>query len=251
MYKPTELHPVDTQLVTIQSDVRKHFGWDSNEDLSSAQELLQRVESHEIRSWERSQRAANVATVFRRLVLRETEVAILGAAVEPEEVEVALQRPSFLVAADGAAGVFSMLPASMAERAWSRLICVVSDADGGEGIYEAVERSKPIFLHAHGDNVGDWEKLLEHASDIATPPPLVLTHQTKSTIEGMSNPGGFTDGDRAACIVRSIGVPAESISMLGTRTDVVGHWSGITDENAKLEKLKWMSKVLEILEIRF
>ena len=80
---------------------------------------------------------------------------------------------------------------------------------------------------------------------------MVLTHQTKSTIEGMSNPGGFTDGDRAACIVRSIGVPVESISMLGTRTDVVGHWSGITDENAKLEKLKWMSKVLEILEIRF
>ena len=251
MYKPTELHPVDTQLVTIQSDVRKHFGWDSNEDLSSAQELLQRVESHEIRSWERSQRAANVATVFRRLVLRETEVAILGAAVEPEEVEAVLQRPSLLVAADGAAGVFSMLPASTAERAWSRLICVVSDADGGEGTYEAVERSKPIFLHAHGDNVNDWTTLLEHASRIATPPPLVLTHQTKSPIEGMSNPGGFTDGDRAACIVRSIGVPAESISMLGTRTDVVGRWSGITDENAKLEKLKWMSEVLNILEIEF
>jgi len=251
MDKPTELHPVDPRLVSIQSDVREHFDWDSNEDLTSAQELLERVESYDIRSWERPQRAANVATVYRRLVLRDTEVAILGAAVEPEEVEAVLQRPSLLVAADGAAGVFSMLPASTAERAWSRLICVVSDGDGGEGTYEAVQRSKPFFLHAHGDNRADWESLLERASAVPTPPPLILTHQTDSPIDGLSNPGGFTDGDRAACIVRSIGVPVESISMLGTRTDVVGRWSGITEEGAKLEKLKWMKEVLEILGIRF
>ena len=251
MDKPTGLQPVDTRVVTVQSDVREHFGWDSNADISSAQDMLERVESYDIRSWERPQRTANVATVYRRLVLRETEVAILGAAVEPEEVENILQRPSLLVAADGAAGVFSMLPASTAERAWSRLICVVSDADGGEGTYEAVERSKPIFLHAHGDNKSDWSSLLEHASQLATPSPLILTHQTESPIEGMSNPGGFTDGDRAACIVRSIGVPADSISMLGTRTDVVGRWSGVTDEETKLEKLKWMSEVLGILGIGF
>ena len=114
-----------------------------------------------------------------------------------------------------------------------------------------MERSKPIFLHAHGDNRTDWATLLDYASQVATPPPLILTHQTNSPIEGMSNPGGFTDGDRAACIVRSIGVPLESISMLGTRTDVVGRWSGITDEKAKLEKLKWMREVLKILEIGF
>jgi len=251
MDKPTELHPVDPRLITIQSDVREHFGWNLDQDSSSAHELLERVESYDVRSWERPQRAANVAAVYRRLVLREAEVAILGAAVEPEEVEAVLQRPSLLVAADGAAGVFSMLPASTAERAWSRLICIVSDADGGEGTYEAVERSKPIFLHAHGDNRADWRALLEHASSVATPPPLILTHQTENQIDGMSNPGGFTDGDRAACIVRSIGVPAESISMLGTRTDVVGRWSGITDESAKLEKLKWMSEILKILEIGF
>ena len=144
-----------------------------------------------------------------------------------------------------------MLPISTAERARSRLICVVSDADGGEGTYESGARSKPIFLHAHGDNRNDWAALLDYAAQVATPPPLILTHQTNSPIEGMSNPGGFTDGDRAACIVRSIGVPLDSISMLGTRTDVVGRWSGITDEKAKLEKLKWMREVLKILEIGF
>ena len=251
MDKPTELHPVVPNLVTIQSDIREHFGWDLNEDISSAQEMLERTESYDIRSWERPQRAANVATVYRRLVLRDTEVAILGAAVEPQEIETVLQQPSLLVAADGAAGVFSMLPSSTAERAWSRLVCVVSDADGGDGIHEAVDRGKPIFLHAHGDNIADWSSLLEYASEAATPSPLILTHQTNSSVDGMSNPGGFTDGDRAACIVRSIGVPVESISMLGTRTDVVGRWSGITDGSAKLEKLKWMSKVLKILGIKF
>ena len=169
MDKPTELLPVDPRLVHIQSDVREHFDWNSSEDLSSARDLLEQVESYDIRPWERPQRTANVATVYRRLVLRETEVAILGAAVEPEEVEEILQRPSLLVAADGAAGVFSMLPGSTAERAWSRLICIVSDADGGEGTYEAVERSKPIFLHAHGDNRTDWEALLDYASRVATP----------------------------------------------------------------------------------
>ena len=114
-----------------------------------------------------------------------------------------------------------------------------------------MERSKLIFLHAHGDNRPDWASLLEHASQVATPSPLILTHQTESSIDGMSNPGGFTDGDRAACIVRSIGVPADSISMLGTRTDVVGRWSGVTEEETKLEKLKWMSEVLRILGIGF
>jgi len=78
MDKPTELRPVDPRLVDIQSDVREHFGWNLNSDLSSAGDMMDFVESFDIRSWERPHRAANVATVYRRLVLRETEVAILG-----------------------------------------------------------------------------------------------------------------------------------------------------------------------------
>ncbi|RTZ94519.1 MAG: hypothetical protein DSY41_03370, partial [Candidatus Poseidoniales archaeon] len=62
-----------------------------------------------------------MANLRRRLVLRETEVAILGAAVEAEELLSVLERPALLVAADGASGVLSTLPDSTAERAWSRL----------------------------------------------------------------------------------------------------------------------------------
>ena len=37
---------------------------------------------------------------------------------------------------------------------------------------------------------------------------LVLTHQTDEAIPGMHNPGGFTDGDRAACFPFLAGRPS-------------------------------------------
>jgi uncharacterized Rossmann fold enzyme len=251
MDRPTDLLPVVDELLVIQTEVREHFGWKLNPDYNSALSMLEAVEASEINDWTRPRRAATVAGLIRRMVLRPTEVAVLGAAVEAEEVLRVLERPVLLVAADGSAGVLSTLPDSTAERAWSRLACVVSDGDGGQGIIEAVKRGIPVFLHAHGDNVSEWESLLEIAAGASTPSPLVLTHQTPATIPGMHNPGGFTDGDRAVCVVRSMGVPKESITMLGTRADVVGRWSGVTDAETKMEKLQWMDKVLRTLEIDY
>jgi uncharacterized Rossmann fold enzyme len=251
MDRPTDLLPVVDELLVIQTEVREHFGWKLNPDYNSALSMLEAVEASEINDWTRPRRAATVAGLIRRMVLRPTEVAVLGAAVEVEEVLRVLERPVLLVAADGSAGVLSTLTDSTAERAWSRLACVVSDGDGGQGIIEAVKRGIPVFLHAHGDNVSEWESLLEIAAGASTPSPLVLTHQTPATIPGMHNPGGFTDGDRAVCVVRSMGVPKESITMLGTRADVVGRWSGVTDAETKMEKLQWMDKVLRTLEIDY
>ena len=251
MDRPTDLLPVVDELLVIQTEVREHFGWKLDPDYNSALSMLEAVEASEINDWTRPRRAATVAGLIRRMVLRPTEVAVLGAAVEAEEVLRVLERPVLLVAADGSAGVLSTLPDSTAERAWSRLACVVSDGDGGQGIIEAVKRGIPVFLHAHGDNVSEWESLLEIAAGASTPSPLVLTHQTPATIPGMHNPGGFTDGDRAVCVVRSMGVPKESITMLGTRADVVGRWSGVTDAETKMEKLQWMDKVLRTLEIDY
>ena len=251
MDRPTDLLPVSDELLAIQTEVREHFGWKLDPDSNSALSMLEAVEVSEINDWTRPRRAATVAGLIRRMVLRPTEVAVLGAAVEAEEVLRVLERPALLVAADGSAGVLSTLPDSTAERAWSRLACVVSDGDGGQGIIEAVKRGIPVFLHAHGDNVAEWASLLDIAAGASTPSSLVLTHQTPATIPGMHNPGGFTDGDRAACVVRSMGVPKEAITMLGTRTDVVGRWSGVTDAETKMEKLQWMDKVLRTLEIDY
>ena len=251
MDRPTDLLPVDDELLSIQTEVREHFGWKLDADSSSAQFMLEAVEASEIDDWTRPRRAATVASLIRRMVLRPTEVAVLGAAVEADEVLQVLERPALLVAADGSTGVLSTLPDSTAERAWSRLACIVSDGDGGQGTTEAVKRGIPVFLHAHGDNLAEWKSLLEIAAEAPTPSPLVLTHQTLASIPGMHNPGGFTDGDRAACVIRSMGVPKEAITMLGTRIDVVGRWSGVTEAETKMEKLQWMDRVLRTLEIDY
>ena len=248
---PTDLLPCIKDVMTIQDEFRSHFGWNLEHDQSSAKQLISTVENSGVDLWSRANRAATVATVQRRAVLRGQNVAILGAAIDEDELVKALETPTLLIAADGAAGVFSLLPDTSAERAWSRLLFMVSDADGGEGTTEAVRRGKTIFLHAHGDNQDDWKELLNVAMPLASPPPLVLTHQTPDDIPGMHNPGGFTDGDRAACIALSIGIPRDQITLLGTNTKEVGRWSGTTVKSTKLVKLQWMGKILRKLNLDF
>ena len=243
---PTDLEPSLPSLIDLQSDVREYFGWDESDDLESAQAMIQRVETSLQEKWARHNRSISLSKIFRRLVIRNPEVAILGAAIEPEELVRILSEPTLIVAADGAAGVISEIPNSLSEKAWSRVALIVSDADGGEGTIEAVRRAVPFFLHAHGDNCREWESLLEFAEERASPPDLILTHQTQEKIPGMYNPGGFTDGDRAACILTALGVSRNRIRMLGTRTDVVGRWSGKTQEQMKMKKLQWMRRILSI-----
>ena len=248
---PTDLLPHIKEVVTIQDEFRTHFEWGLDHDQLSAKELISIVEDSGIDLWSRPNRAATVANIQRRAVLREQNVAILGAAIDVEELIQILETPTLLIVADGAAGVFSLLPDTSAERAWSRLLFMVSDADGGDGTIQAARRGKTIFLHAHGDNREHWKKLLDIAIEASSPPPLVLTHQTPEEIPGMHNPGGFTDGDRAACIALSLGIPIDRITLLGTNTEEVGRWSGTTVRSTKLEKLKWMGRILRLLKLDF
>ena len=248
---PTDLLPHIKEVVTIQDEFRTHFEWGLDHDQLSAKELISIVEDSGIDLWSRPNRAATVANIQRRAVLREQNVAILGAAIDVEELIQILETPTLLIVADGAAGVFSLLPDTSAERAWSRLLFMVSDADGGDGTIQAAKRGKTIFLHAHGDNREDWKKLLDISIEASSPPPLVLTHQTPEEIPGMHNPGGFTDGDRAACIALSLGIPIDRITLLGTNTEEVGRWSGTTVRSTKLEKLKWMGRILRLLKLDF
>ena len=248
---PTDLLPHIKEVVTIQDEFRTHFEWGLDHDQLSAKELISIVEDSGIDLWSRPNRAATVANIQRRAVLREQNVAILGAAIDVEELIQILETPTLLIVADGAAGVFSLLPDTSAERAWSRLLFMVSDADGGDGTIQAARRGKTIFLHAHGDNREDWKKLLDISIEASSPPPLVLTHQTPEEIPGMHNPGGFTDGDRAACIALSLGIPIHRITLLGTNTEEVGRWSVTTVRSTKLEKLKWLGRILILLKLDF
>ncbi len=242
-----ELEPAEPYLLILQDEVRDYFGWGEIEDLESAEDMLKTVEQSSVRVWERHHRLASISNLYRRLVIRGPLVAILGAAIEPQELIDVLESPTLLVIADGAAGVISEIPNSLSDKAWSRVACMVSDADGGEGTYKAARRSIPIVLHAHGDNREDWLELIRESGSQSEPSELILTHQTNRRIPGMHNPGGFTDGDRAACFLASLGVRNHNIRLLGTNSDSVGRWSGETHEPTKLEKLKWMEQSLRTL----
>ncbi|HIM92506.1 MAG TPA: hypothetical protein EYM62_01045 [Candidatus Poseidoniales archaeon] len=238
---------MDERLFTIQGRFRDAFGWDEVDDRASAVALVKAVEDVRIALWSRSMREATLASLRGRLA-RGQPTAVLGAAVEPVEVISALAAGCSLVAADGGVGVLEELPASVAEVARQPLLLVVSDGDGGlERLLAVADRGVPFAVHAHGDNEQEWRTLLTEFADSATPPPLILTHQTPTTLRGADNPGGFTDGDRAACLLVALGCAREDIRLLGFQSDVVGRWSGDTDQQIKLRKLKWMDEVLDIL----
>ena len=110
--KPTDLAAVDVRLLELQNEVRAHFDWGLTEDVESAHALLSEVESCDVESWARARRVQTVASLHRRLVLRETDVAILGAAITIEEVEDVLAGNTLLIAADGSCGVLDTLPES-------------------------------------------------------------------------------------------------------------------------------------------
>ena len=80
--------------------------------------------------------------------------------------------------------------------------------------------------------------------------PVILTHQTPENLEGMYNPGGFTDGDRAVCFVMSQNVSCNQIRLRGFQTHSIGRWTGRTNPERKMRKLEWMSRVLDIAGVR-
>lgn len=241
------LELVDERLLTIQNRFRDVFGWDETDDRDSAVALVEVVEEVRIDAWSRTMREGALASL-RGKIAGGHPTAVLGAAVEPVEVINALAAGCSLVAADGSVGVLEELPASVAEVARQRLLLVVSDGDGGlERLLAAAGRGIPFAVHAHGDNELEWRTLLTAFADAATPPPLIITHQTSTTLLGAYNPGGFTDGDRAACMLVALGCPPADIRLLGFQSDVIGRWSGDTDGKIKLKKLKWMDDVLDIL----
>ena len=90
----------------------------------------------------------------------------------------------------------------------------------------------------------DWK---EFATTFSDSYPLILTHQTPIEIEGMINVGGFTDGDRAICLALAFGAQYKSIQLIGFKSNDVGRWSGVTNEALKLEKLRWMEKIIQEL----
>ncbi len=206
------MQPVNQELVSIQDAVRESFGWSLESDFESAIKLLGACQNP----------TSNLSL--------EGKVVVVGAAAPANYI------PTLpTIVADGAVGALAN---------YSNVVLIVSDGDGMPHLEHALNKGIPICLHAHGDNIEDWENVL---SLIDENQEIILTHQTPNNIEGMYNPGGFTDGDRAVCIAFALG--AEEVELIGFSTNEVGPWSGVTDEKRKLIKLKWMNKVLRLLSL--
>ena len=238
---------LDSRLVQIQDEIRRDFDWDLQEDLDSAKDLRWYCKSKSLSNPLWSQNGRLRALLQLQEVLTSGPLTILGAAAEPEDVRDAIVEGHRLIAADGAVGVLS--ESEYPGIAWDALLCVVSDGDGEmNDLVMAAERGVPFVLHAHGDNNKQWIELLDVLMLYNT--PVILTHQTPENLEGMYNPGGFTDGDRAVCFVMSQNVSSNQIRLRGFQTHSIGRWTGRTNPERKMRKLEWMSRVLDIAGVR-
>lgn len=116
---------------------------------------------------------------------------------------------------------------------------VVTDLDGDIGPQlEASARGAVTFIHAHGDNA---DLVMRYAGLFRG--PVVLTTQSlpERTVFDF---GGFTDGDRAACIAEWMG--ARRILLLGFDFDHPYPKEG-SDPQLKLRKLRWAEEIIGML----
>ena len=223
-------------LIALQDEVRHAFGYSVESDVESAQRmesLFSKSQPFGREEWSSEQRHRDMLKL-REQLLAAKQLYVVGAG--SQSIRTAeYDSDARFIAADGAVGAVDDL---------SKVLCVVSDGDGGEHLQQAIESSVHIVLHAHGDNLETWTNLCTKWSEMKSVPSLTLTHQTRSTFSGMNNPGGFTDGDRALCFLHSIGIDLGHIQCIGFSTQKVGMWSGVTNPVAKLDKLQWMKEAM-------
>jgi len=117
---------------------------------------------------------------------------------------------------------------------------IVTDMDGEIlSQIDANGKGAITVLHAHGDNA---DKIQRYAPEFKG--RVVLT--TQSTPDNiLSNYGGFTDGDRAACLAKHFG--AKNIRLTGFDFEDPFPKEG-TDPEIKRKKLVWAKKIIFGLE---
>lgn len=224
--------------VNIQDDVRQAFGWSYVEDVKSARGLRDACNQYELGQecgWSSDQRHGHLHSLKDRLNSAAC-IVLVGAAAISDELCREWPRDTEFIACDGAVG--ACLP-------HVNPLCVVTDLDGGPHLDLAAAQHVTMVVHAHGDNTELWKECLQRWQVHQC--PLILTHQTHEDFEDMLNPGGFTDGDRALCLLVALEIPLEKVVLVGYKEDAVGPWSGQTDPIRKLEKLTWMAKILDAI----
>ena len=133
-------HEVRAIAMRVQDRIRAQFNWSLDQDIHVANLLLKRIEAESSNReiWNSSGRERSLESLIDRF--EEGPVATVGAAAEPEDVEMALLEGYRLVFADGSIGVISELSEDCQDEAWSNTLLLVSDGDGDPHIDEAAQR---------------------------------------------------------------------------------------------------------------
>jgi len=116
--------------------------------------------------------------------------------------------------------------------------CMVTDLDKNPDTVASLTASGvPVAVHAHGDNISTVREFVP-TFDFRW----VLPTTQAAPVDPVVNPGGFTDGDRAAFLADHLG--AETLVFPGWEFD------DRTVGAMKREKLRWAERLLAWLERR-
>lgn len=114
---------------------------------------------------------------------------------------------------------------------------VFTDLDGfPESDVAANERGATAIIHAHGDNIARLRTWVPKFSGRIIP-----TCQC-APLPGISNWGGFTDGDRAFCALRHFGAGEISLEAFDFKRPC---GSKHVDIETKKRKLEWAERIIE------
>jgi uncharacterized Rossmann fold enzyme len=195
------------------------FGFDKAKDIESAQWLSTQLGERGVRALE--------------VVKRDFPQSVLVCGGGPrlaDEIS-AITAKGYVIAADSATTV--LMDANM------HVDMIVTDLDGiVEDQIDANGQGTVVFVHAHGDNM---KALARYTGQFKG--PLVGTCQCAPP-SGIFNFGGFTDGDRAACIAAELG--ARRLFLAGFDFENPSDKEG-KSRDVKLRKLKWAKVILDTL----
>jgi len=195
------------------------FGFDPAKDLRSADMLASMLRGRGSKSLEAVKRG------FPKSVL------VCGGSLRLADELSSMTFDGFVVAADSATTVLM--------ESGIRINMIVTDLDGiVEDQIQTNREGATVFVHAHGDNQNALSRYVKEF-----PGPLVGTCQCPPP-KGLFNFGGFTDGDRAACIAASLG--ATTIVLAGFDFENPSDKAGKSRE-IKKRKLRWAKVILDTL----
>ena len=204
----------------LYREICSEFGFSEVADAEAAEMLSSKIADRSKASLD----MLRVSNVPRTIVL-------CGGGDSLEDDIVHISGDDYVVAADGATSAL-MVHQIVPE-------VIVTDLDGTvKDQVDANAEGCVVFVHAHGDNVRALERWVGEFRG-----RLIGTCQGYP-VEGVFDFGGFTDGDRAACIMTEMG--AARIRLAGFDLERPSDKPGKLLET-KARKLAWAQRVLDML----